>query len=139
MTDADSTVPARWLLDHLRAADAGADLHVGRVVPDGSHLSEPVLEAWHTAHDELPVGVAVHGANLGVRAEALACAGGVAPMRLHEDVDLVARLRAQGAVLDDRRGAPVRTSDRTVSRVEGGFASYLAALAEPRPASRSSA
>ncbi|MET4099051.1 cellulose synthase/poly-beta-1,6-N-acetylglucosamine synthase-like glycosyltransferase [Agrococcus sp. UYP10] len=128
MTDADSTVPARWLLDHVAAAHDGADLHIGRVVPDGSHLPQRVLEAWHAAHDALPAGAAVQGANLGVRADALARVGGVAPMRLHEDVDLVARLRAHGAVLDLRRRAPVRTSDRTRSRVDGGFATYLAVL-----------
>lgn len=133
MTDADSTVPRSWLLDHLQAARRGADLHVGRVEPEEAHLSESALAAWHTAHDALPPGAAVHGANLGVRADALERIGGVAPMRLHEDVDLVARLRAAGAVVDDRRRPPVRTSGRTRSRVQGGFASYLAALDAPPP------
>ncbi|WP_159433641.1 glycosyltransferase [Agrococcus sp. Marseille-P2731] len=129
-TDADSVVPHSWLLDHLAAADGGCDLLVGRVVPHGP-LRAPVLAAWHAAHDRLPVGAAVHGANLGVRASALEVVGGIAPMRLHEDVDLVARMRAAGAVIDDRQRPPVRTSARTRSRVEGGFASYLAALGQP--------
>lgn len=132
MTDADSTVPRTWLLDHLDAALAGADLHVGRVVPEASHLAAAALAAWHAAHDGLPAGAAVHGANLGVRASALQRIGGIAPMRLHEDVDLVARLRARGAAVDDRRRPAVRTSGRIRSRIDGGFASYLAAL-DPAP------
>ncbi|WP_413318160.1 glycosyltransferase [Agrococcus sp. 1P02AA] len=126
-TDGDSVVPASWLLDHLAAADDGCDLHVGRVVPDGP-LPAPILAAWHAAHERLPPGASVHGANLGVRASALEAVGGIAPMRLHEDVDVVARLRASGAVVDDRLRPPVRTSARLRGRVEGGFASYLAAL-----------
>ncbi|WP_405219309.1 glycosyltransferase [Agrococcus sp. Ld7] len=128
MTDADSTVPRSWLLDHLRAARSGADLHVGRVEPEASQLSAGALAAWHESHDGLAPGVAVHGANLGVRASALERIGGVAPMRLHEDADLVARLTAAGVAVDDQRRPAVRTSARTRSRVEGGFASYLAAL-----------
>jgi glycosyltransferase involved in cell wall biosynthesis len=128
MTDADSVVPRSWLLDQLAAASADADVVVGRVVPDGSELSRAALAAWHAVHDPLPAGGSVHGANLGVRASALVRVGGVAPMRLHEDVDLVARLRADGARIDDRRRPPVRTSGRTRGRVDGGFASYLAAL-----------
>ncbi|WP_347755757.1 glycosyltransferase family A protein [Agrococcus sp. ProA11] len=133
MTDADSTVPRSWLLDQLQAAYRGADLHVGRVEPDAAVLPPAALAAWHAAHDPLPAGAAVHGANLGVRATVLERIGGVAPMRLHEDVDLVARLHAAGAVVDDRRRPPVRTSGRTRSRVEGGFASYLSALQEHSP------
>lgn len=128
MTDADSTVPRSWLLDHLRAARGGADLHVGRVEPEASQLSATALAAWHDAHDALAPGVAVHGANLGVRADALDRVGGIAPLPLHEDADLVARLTAAGAVVDDQRRPPVRTSARTRSRVEGGFASYLSTL-----------
>lgn len=133
MTDADSTMPRSWLLDHLDAAHRGADLHVGRVEPDAAQLTATALAAWHAAHDTLAPGSAVHGANLGVRAIALERIGGVAPMRLHEDVDLVARLRAAGAVIDDRRRPPVRTSGRTRSRVEGGFASYLMGLVDQPP------
>lgn len=128
MTDADSTVPRSWLLDHLAAARAGSDLHVGRVVPEASHLAATALAAWHAAHDGLPAAAAVHGANLGVRASALERIGGVAPIRVHEDVDLVARLRVAGARVDERRRPPVRTSGRTRGRIDGGFATYLAAL-----------
>jgi glycosyltransferase involved in cell wall biosynthesis len=127
-TDADSVVPRSWLLDHAEAAESGADLLVGRVEPDAAHLPPGALAAWRAAHDHLPVGASVHGANLGVRADALARVGGFAPVRLHEDVDLVARLRGAGAVADAVERAAVVTSGRTRSRVRGGFASYLAAL-----------
>ncbi|KAA6436339.1 glycosyltransferase [Agrococcus sediminis] len=129
-TDADSVVPRSWLLDHADAAESGADLLVGRVEPDAAHLPPGALAAWRAAHDHLPVGASVHGANLGVRADALARVGGFAPVRLHEDVDLVARLRGAGAVADAVERAAVVTSGRTRSRVRGGFASYLAALSD---------
>ncbi|SDR94510.1 glycosyltransferase [Agrococcus carbonis] len=127
-TDADSAVPATWLLDHLAAAATGAELLIGRVIPYPDHLPAAALEAWHEAHASRPVGGSVHGANLGVRADALEAVGGFGHLPLHEDVDLVARLRAAGARVDDLPRPPVVTSGRTRSRVEGGFASYLAAL-----------
>lgn len=128
-TDGDSAVPRSWLLDHLAAAAAGAALVVGGVEPDPAHLAPPVLAAWHARHDGLPTAASVHGANLGVRADALVRAGGFAPLALHEDVDLVARLRADGARIDAVARPRVRTSGRLRGRAEGGFASYLAALA----------
>lgn len=128
-TDGDSAVPRSWLLDHLAAAGAGAALVVGGVEPDPAHLTPPVLAAWHARHDGLPPAASVHGANLGVRADALVRAGGFAPLALHEDVDLVARLRADGARVDAVDRPRVRTSGRLRGRAEGGFASYLAALA----------
>lgn len=127
-TDADSTVPASWLLDHLAAAESGAALVVGGVEPDPAHLSPDLLAAWHALHDHLAPGSSVHGANLGVRADALARAGGFAPVPLHEDVELVARLRASGVPVDATQRPRVRTSSRLRGRAEGGFAAYLAAL-----------
>ncbi len=70
----------------------------------------------------------MHGANLGVRASAYREAGGFAPLALHEDVDLVARVKASGRpwVASDR--VRVSTSGRTTGRVIGGFATFLAGL-----------
>ncbi|GAA3607808.1 glycosyltransferase [Agrococcus terreus] len=129
-TDGDSAVPVTWLLDHLAAAEDDAALVVGAVEPDPAHLAPPVLAAWHAQHDHLAPGSSVHGANLGVRADALARAGGFAPLQLHEDVDLVARLRASGARVDAVPRPRVRTSGRLRGRTAGGFAGYLAALAD---------
>ena len=129
-TDADCVVPAQWLGRHLQAAEAGADLVLGTVEPFGV-ADASVLAAWRDRHALREGHDHVHGANLGVRASAYLEAGGFAPLALHEDVDLVARVRAAGRpwVASDR--VRVRTSGRTTSRVEGGFAGYLTALAPP--------
>lgn len=136
-TDADSVVPESWIRDQLAAADDGADLVVGRVEPDG-RLDPELLAAWRAAHAGRAPGESVHGANLGVRADALARVGGFSPMPLHEDVDLVERLLASGARLDREARPAVETSSRLRSRVDGGFASYLARLGDARGPSTAS-
>ncbi len=129
-TDADCVVPTHWLGRHLQAAESGADLVLGTVEPFGV-ADVAVLAAWRDRHTLREGHGHVHGANLGVRASAYLEAGGYAPLALHEDVDLAARVRAAGRpwVASDR--VRVRTSGRTTSRVDGGFAGYLTALAEP--------
>ncbi|HMM96551.1 glycosyltransferase [Phycicoccus sp.] len=129
-TDADSEVPDHWLIAQLLLAEAGHDLVVGSVEPaDG--LEPAVLAAWHARHQLREGHRHVHGANLGVRADAYLAAGGFPDLPIHEDVALVERVRATGRpwVATDR--ARVRASARRVGRAEGGFASYLAALTTP--------
>ncbi len=129
-TDADCVVPTPWLERHLRAAEAGVDLVVGTVEPFGVP-DAALLASWRARHTLRDGHDHVHGANLGIRASTYREVGGFAPLALHEDVDLVARVRASGRpwVASDR--VRVRTSGRTTSRVEGGFAGYLRTLAEP--------
>lgn len=124
-TDADSTVPAPWLADQLAAARTGADLYLGTVEPDFRDLDEARRRAWHAMHPPGHARGDVHGANLGVRASALLAAGGFEPVPEHEDVRLVARLRALGAVAVASDAARVRTSGRARGRTPGGFARYL--------------
>lgn len=125
-TDADSTVPRDWLIQHLDLADAGADCVIGTVEPVG--LPEALAEAWHQRHHLGEGHPHVHGANLGVRAAAYLAVGGFAGLRAHEDVDLVRRLRAADRVCVATDVARVATSGRLRSRVEDGFAAYLAKL-----------
>ncbi|MGG5260344.1 glycosyltransferase [Phycicoccus avicenniae] len=127
-TDADTVVPGDWLVQHVALAETGVDLVVGTVVPDES-VDPRVLVAWRARHELGEGHRHVHGANLGIRADAYASVGGFAPVPLHEDVALVEAVRASGRpwVATDR--ARVRTSARTVGRARGGFASHLAALA----------
>lgn len=135
-TDADCAVPQDWLVQHVHLAEAGADLVVGTVVPD--HVADPrVLRAWRARHELREGHRHVHGANLGVRATAYLEVGGFAPLPVHEDVALVEAVRAGGRpwVATDR--GRVRTSARATSRVEGGFAAFLADLASaPGPLTR---
>ena len=67
----------------------------------------------------------VHGANLGMVAEAYVAAGGVPPLALAEDHALVAALRARGSRLVATGRIPVVTSGRRESRTVGGFADHL--------------
>lgn len=124
-TDADSQVPVDWLTDQVEVAEAGSDVVLGRVEPDGT-TSDAVVARWLTFHP--PGHVGVHGANLGVRLSADDAVGGFADLDHREDLDLVKRLLAAGA----REGAatrPVMTSSRLAGRTAGGFAGYLADLA----------
>ena len=77
----------------------------------------------------------VHGANLGVRADAYWRVGGFRPLQVGEDVDLVARLVGAGSPLAWDSDSAVLTSDRRDCRARGGFGDYLRVLAEePRDA-----
>lgn len=131
-TDADTRVPPSWLSTQLALAADGADLVVGSVEPDPADLDPHVLEGWHAAHVLAEDHQCVHGANLGVRASVYLQVGGFRGLSLHEDVDLVQRVRATGAVCRSTDLARVRTSGRRQGRVSGGFADFLAAL-DPVP------
>ena len=127
-TDADSVVPSDWLLRHLELARQGADLVLGTVVPDPAELDERALAAWHTRHPLVDGHPYVHGANLGIRADAYLRAGGFPAVREHEDVLLAAAVRADGGTVASPAAGPVRTSARAVGRTPGGFAGYLEEL-----------
>ena len=126
-TDADGVVPPDWLHGQLALAESGVDLVVGTVEP-GDGCEPARTAAWHARHVLAEHHGYVHGANLGVRADAYGEVGGFAPLPLHEDVALVAAVRALGRPWVATDTVRVRTSGRTVGRADGGFASYLAGL-----------
>lgn len=124
-TDADSRVHASWLVQQADALAAGAHVLVGAVVPEPDDLEPAVLARWRLAH---PPGVTlghVHGANLGVRADAHRALGGFDPVPEHEDVRLVERARALGLDVRATTAFPVVTSGRFVGRTPGGYAEHL--------------
>lgn len=123
-TDADSRVPAHWLT-HQCAISRSADIYLGTVRPDFDDLLPAQREGWLRTHPRGRTNRNVHGANLGVRAQAYLDAGGFASIGEHEDVDLVARCRARGAVVVGDDAAEVATSGRFVGRTPGGYAGYL--------------
>jgi len=130
-TDADTVVPPDWLCAQLRHADDGVDALLGTVQPATAPTQRS--GAWHEHHRLVEGHDHIHGANLGLRASAWAEAGGFGPLRVHEDVDLVSRVRRgpfRVAATDTTR---VTTSARPRSRVTGGFADYLRVLGEARP------
>ncbi|MBI3217045.1 MAG: glycosyltransferase [Mycobacterium sp.] len=131
-TDADSVVPTTWLADQIRHHRARMHGVVGTVAVDwrehatstrrryeGLYLTS---EADHHGH--------VHGANLGVRADAYWRVGGFRPLSVGEDVDLVERLVSARTPLVWDADNAVLTSDRRDSRARGGFGDYVRALAD---------
>ncbi|MFJ3394700.1 glycosyltransferase [Leifsonia aquatica] len=126
-TDADTVVPRMWLQAHLAAAES-ADLFVGAVVPRLDDLDAARRHAWTRSHPPGATLGHVHGANLGVRASAYAAVGGVPPLVVGEDVDLVARVRASGRPVVESEQHPVLTSARLDGRAPDGYAAHLRAL-----------
>ncbi len=125
-TDADSEVPPEWLVAQL---EARPDVFCGLVDIATSCSAEERLrkafrrrQQWGDDHGR------IHGANLGVSAQAYRAAGGFSPLHCGEDVQLVRTLQRLGA--DVRwAGAPlVMTSARLAGRATGGFSAYLAEM-----------
>lgn len=126
-TDADSTVPAHWLVHMIGSAERGADVVLGTVTP-GFELDPPGRRAWHQhhpAHAEHPY---IHGANLGIRASCLRALGGWPELVSGEDVLLAERATLAGAAIDRTSAIPVHTSARKHGRAPRGFSSYLRML-----------
>ncbi|WP_082587265.1 glycosyltransferase [Nocardioides sp. Soil774] len=124
-TDADSEVPAHWLLAQWRLAAQGHHLVVGTVTPRSSDLPPHVLAAWHARHSSADGHEHVHGANLGFSLEAYCSVGGFAPLPAHEDVELVESMRRAGLSHVATGAIDVTTSGRRVGRTPVGFAAYL--------------
>ncbi|WP_233550169.1 glycosyltransferase [Clavibacter lycopersici] len=124
-TDADSMVPPAWITSQVALADEGADVVVGTVRPELDGLSAEQVAAWQATRVPGEANGHVHGANLGVRADAYLAAGGFPEIEEHEDVDLVARLRRLDARITASAAGEVVTSSRREGRTPGGYAGYL--------------
>lgn len=132
-TDADGTVDGRWLADQLVLADRGAAAVAGIVEVDdfGQHPPGTAdrFHAHYTIHQD-GTHPHVHGANLGVRADAYLDAGGWRPAAVGEDHDLWNRLVAGGWPVVSSTTVRCATSGRAAGRATGGFATTLRALGE---------
>jgi glycosyltransferase involved in cell wall biosynthesis len=126
-TDADSQVPPDWLTQQLDAAHAGVDLFCGLVEPAMDDCGRAAYASWASTYQRSDGHPHVHGANLGIRADAYLAAGGFDPAATaHEDVELVRAARAGGFNVVSSGAASVATSGRMYGRVsEDGFAAYL--------------
>lgn len=127
-TDADSTVPADWLLKMTRSA---ADMVVGEVrIAEWLHFSPEVADL----HDREYAAKGkqrnhVHGANMGFRADLYWALGGFRALETGEDVELAKRFDKAGLQVAPDPTLSVATSDRLDSRAPAGFAADLGALA----------
>lgn len=126
-TDADSVVPADWL---LRMTESNADMVLGVVrVADWKHHSASVvrryLRAYYSkgrSHNH------IHGANMGFRGDAYWAVDGFRALPTGEDVELVDRFEAAGLRIHRDATLSVATSDRRDGRAPGGFAHHLREL-----------
>lgn len=130
-TDADTNPGPCWVARHLAHAASGVECVAGTVALDPS--APPALRAAFERTYRSGIGARthphVHGANLGIRADTLARAGGWPPLRTGEDhalwqaVGRLHRLRVQDPRIE------VLTSARTTGRAPEGFARDLQHLA----------
>jgi glycosyltransferase involved in cell wall biosynthesis len=125
-TDADTVVAEDWLVAQL-AVDA--DLVCGTVaVEEWSLHGAQARREFEAGYCDRDGHRHIHGANLGVSAQAYALAGGFRPLKVHEDVALVNTLVARGARVAWTAAPRVTTSARRDFKIEGGFGTFLAAL-----------
>jgi len=131
-TDADTVVPEDWVRRQLAFAEDGAAAVAGRVALErsGGELDPTLARRFARSYALGADGTHehVHGANLGVRADAYLDTGGWLPKSLSEDHCLWTRLRERGWPLVSPTASVVATSARLQGRAAGGFASDLAAL-----------
>ncbi len=129
-TDADCVVPENWLHDQLMLAEAGVEAVTG--VVDVDHFAEHDAGVERRFRESYVIHADgthphVHGANLGVRADAYVHAGGWNQLTTAEDHDLWNRLGALGCRRAAMGRLKVVTSGRRVGRAPQGFAEALAA------------
>jgi len=129
-TDADTLVPADWLARQLDFADQQVTALAGIVRIDAIPGYRPLFarrlfDCYEIALDGSHSHV--HGANLGVRADAYLDAGGWSPLPLAEDHCLWRRVRSRGWRTRASASSVVVTSGRLQGRASGGFASTLCA------------
>jgi glycosyltransferase involved in cell wall biosynthesis len=129
-TDADTFVTSDWLSVHLAAADQGAAAVAGIVMLDEFAVHEAgAREAFKRTYlTERDTHGHVHGANLGLRADAYLETGGWSHLKLAEDHCLWRRLRQNGWRVASPTNSVVTTSGRLKGRAAGGFADTLSRL-----------
>ncbi len=129
-TDADTLVPADWLAVQLSAADQGAAAVAGIVKLDehAAHESRARAAFDRTYLTGVNTHAHVHGANLGLRADAYVETGGWSLLGLAEDHCLWERLRKNGWRVVSPTNSVVTTSGRLAGRAAGGFADTLSRL-----------
>jgi len=125
-TDADTLVSPDWLAEQL---ELDADAVCGTVgiddwTPHGEH-AELLRSHFAQTYFDVDAHRHIHGANLGVSAQAYARVGGFSKLAQSEDVALVRALEAAGARIAWSARPRVVTSARRTARAEGGFGDAL--------------
>ncbi len=128
-TDADSVVPADWL---LRMVESDADMVLGvvRVPAWRNHPAKVVRRYLRAYHSSGPGHNHIHGANMGFRADSYWAVGGFRALSTGEDVELVDRFEAASFYIHRDATLSVETSDRRDARAPGGFGHHLRGLSD---------
>jgi glycosyltransferase involved in cell wall biosynthesis len=136
-TDADSHVSVDWISQQLRFAGrrfcgvAGV-VRVSSIEGQDAAVVRELL-ADYTTHED-GTHPHVHGANLGIRADAYVDAGGWSKLAVAEDHCLWLRVRTRGWPTIAAVSSVVFTSGRLHGRATGGFADSLRRKVELRRA-----
>ncbi|MCT8370663.1 glycosyltransferase [Xanthomonas citri] len=126
VTDADSRVPADWLVEQRRA---DADVFCGVVqVEDWLDYSDEVRCRFEQTQATGQGHGRIHGANLGVSTALYQQCGGFPAVTCSEDVALVHALQAINASIAWSPRSVVWTSARRQARAIGGFSDFLKQL-----------
>jgi glycosyltransferase involved in cell wall biosynthesis len=126
-TDADSWVPADWLVAQL-AYDVDAVCGVVDVEGWDEHSPE-VRTRYLAGYDDAEDHPHIHGANLGIATPAYVRAGGFPALAAHEDVHLVRKLEELGGRIAWSGSVRVKTSARLDCRAQQGMGQHLRSLA----------
>lgn len=130
-TDADTQVAPDWLAQQLRQ---GADVVCGTVaVKDWSEHGRHSLQLerhFRATYTDADGHRHVHGANLGMSAEAYLMVGGFPDLPSSEDVAMVEALEAANLRVAWSASPRVYTSARRVARAPAGFAQALCLAVE---------
>lgn len=125
-TDADSRVPPDWLAAQLAC---GADVFCGTVrVSDWLDFAPRVRAAFLAGEHYEDGHPHVHGANVGLRADAYRAVGGFPALAAHEDRGLLDALERAGYTIARKANPAVTTSARRDARARQGFGDYLLAI-----------
>jgi len=132
-TDADTVVAPDWL--HVQMS-LRSDAVCGTIgVTDWGAYGERMGHHFDATYTDADGHQHVHGANLGVSAQAYRLAGGFEPLASSEDVALVKALVAVGARIAWSAAPRVVTSARRVFRAPAGFGATLVRVGEGHAAS----
>jgi glycosyltransferase involved in cell wall biosynthesis len=122
-TDADSVVDERWLWEQLALR---SDAVCGTVaVLDWGSYSHTMRRHYAEVYTDADGHRHIHGANLGVAAQAYQHASGFKPLVSSEDVALVRALEDHGAAIAWSAAPRVFTSARRIFRAPAGFGATL--------------
>lgn len=125
-TDADSEVAPDWISTQLGLR---TDAVCGTVqVRDWETHGEAVQGRFQSSYQDRDGHRHIHGANLGVEAQAYSAVGGFQPLATGEDVALVKSLQERGVSIAWTAAARVTTSARKQFRAPDGFGATLIQL-----------